>query len=118
MVKADPNNNSLPSVEIFGLPVFEEFARLPAVQHTLGRLGFIPLDEFESSHPEMDCALIERALLDKEGLFGGVPAYKRCLFVGSVRQLLAGPWGREGQSSTTRATEQEMVQTLSTARES
>ncbi|KAI8906646.1 hypothetical protein DFJ77DRAFT_477467 [Powellomyces hirtus] len=93
---ADENPHRLfPPIEVLGLPVFEEFARLPGVQQTLERLGFSDLNDFEKSHPELDRATVERALIDVGGLFGGQPKYSRAFYVGSVSTILAGPWGLE-----------------------
>ncbi|KAJ3281654.1 hypothetical protein HK104_011349 [Borealophlyctis nickersoniae] len=88
-----------PQIDMVGLPVFTEFASLAGVSHTLTRLGFLPLEEYERQHPELDRAVFERAVNDPEGVYGGKPTYRRNFFVANVRQLLAGPWGREGKSS-------------------
>ncbi|KAJ3185500.1 hypothetical protein HDU87_000123 [Geranomyces variabilis] len=82
-----------PPIEILGLPVFEEFARLPGVQQTLERLAFSHLNDYEKAHPELDRATVERGLIDVGDLFGGKPKYSRSFYVGSVSGILAGPWG-------------------------
>ncbi|KAJ3149327.1 hypothetical protein HDU86_006962 [Geranomyces michiganensis] len=87
------NRGTPPPIEILGLPVFEEFARLPGVQQTLERLAFSHLNDYEKAHPELDRATVERALIDVGGLFGRKPKYSRSFYVGSVSGILAGPWG-------------------------
>ncbi|TPX61427.1 hypothetical protein SpCBS45565_g07259 [Spizellomyces sp. 'palustris'] len=111
MATANPSK-APPPISILGLPVFEEFARLQAVQHTLERLGFLPLQEFERQHPEIDPDVIERSLLDRDGLFGGPPQYPRSFFVGNVKHLLAGPWGKESKSGRGRKIEDESIEQL------
>ncbi|KAJ3014725.1 hypothetical protein HKX48_004991 [Thoreauomyces humboldtii] len=100
--QAMSHSHPTPPIEILGLPVFMEFARLPGVQQTLERLGFLHLDEFEKAHPELDRRVIERSLVDVGGLFGGFPQYSRSFYVGSVSKILSGPWGLDRPPAKTR----------------
>ncbi|KAI8590236.1 hypothetical protein BDZ88DRAFT_451347 [Geranomyces variabilis] len=93
LIKNHQGDPPPPPIEILGLPVFEEFARLPGVQQTLERLAFSHLNDYEKAHPELDRATVERALIDVGDLFGRKPKYSRSFYVGSVSGILAGPWG-------------------------
>ncbi|KAI9102026.1 hypothetical protein DFS34DRAFT_612515 [Phlyctochytrium arcticum] len=103
--------NPPPPISFLGLPVFEEFARLPTIQHTLERLGFLNMEDFERQHPEVDPATVARALADQGSLFG-TSQYRRTCFVGHIKQLLAGPWGKENKTVAGRESEKEATKEL------
>ncbi|KAJ3056988.1 hypothetical protein HK097_001932 [Rhizophlyctis rosea] len=77
----NPNPKYAPPIHSIGLPVFEEFASLPGVSHTLRRLGFLPMDEYIRQHPELDREIFDRAVRDPEGVYGGKTDYRRSFFL-------------------------------------
>ncbi|KAJ3032989.1 hypothetical protein HDV00_006872 [Rhizophlyctis rosea] len=93
----NPNPTYAPPIHSLGLPVFEEFASLPGVSHTLRRLGFLPMEEYTRLHPDLDHEIFERAVRDPEGVYGGKAEYRRSFFLAGVESVLGGPWGREGK---------------------